>query len=54
MSIKSSQTLVSDALSKVNQLNGVTYHYNTDNNEDTKKAGVIAQDVLNVLPFLIH
>ncbi len=41
---------IENALDKINQINGVTYHYNTDEDSDPKKAGVIAQDVQKVLP----
>ena len=41
---------ITDALSKVNQLNGVTFTYNAD---DKKSAGLIAQDVEKVLPSAV-
>jgi len=41
---------ITDALSKVGQLNGVTFTYNKD---DKKSAGLIAQDVEKVLPSAV-
>jgi len=41
---------ISDALSKVNQLNGCTFTYNADGK---KSAGLIAQDVEKVLPSAV-
>jgi hypothetical protein len=41
---------IEDALSKVNQLNGVTFTYNADGK---KSAGLIAQDVEKVLPSAV-
>ena len=41
---------ITDALSKVGQLNGCTFTYN---NEDKRSAGLIAQDVEKVLPSAV-
>jgi hypothetical protein len=41
---------ITDALSKVGQLNGVTFTYNKD---DKKSAGLIAQDVEKVMPSAV-
>ena len=41
---------ITDALSKVGQLNGCTFTYN---NEDRRSAGLIAQDVEKVLPSAV-
>ena len=41
---------ITDALSKVSQLNGVTFTYNKD---DKKSAGLIAQDVEKVMPSAV-
>ena len=41
---------ITDALSKVGQLNGVTFAYNKD---DKKSAGLIAQDVEKVMPSAV-
>ncbi|WP_408098957.1 tail fiber domain-containing protein [Peredibacter sp. HCB2-198] len=41
---------IEDSLSKIMQLNGVTYRYKKDKATDPRKAGVIAQDVQKVLP----
>jgi exosome complex RNA-binding protein Rrp4 len=43
---------ISDALVKVSQINGVTY-IRTDNDQNIRHAGVIAQDVEKVLPEVI-
>ena len=47
---------ISDALSKVTKLNGVTWEWNEDVNEVTKstpKTGLIAQEVQEVLPEVV-
>ena len=41
---------ITNALSKVGQLNGCTFTYN---NEDRRSAGLIAQDVEKVLPSAV-
>ena len=41
---------IEDSLSKIMQLNGVTYRYKKDKASDPRKAGVIAQDLKKVLP----
>jgi hypothetical protein len=49
--------LISDALSKVTKLNGVTWEWNDDVNEVTKstpKTGLIAQEVQEVLPEVVR
>ncbi|WPU66040.1 tail fiber domain-containing protein [Peredibacter starrii] len=41
---------IEDSLSKIMQLNGVTYKYKKDKESDPRKAGVIAQELKKVLP----
>ncbi|MBC7421350.1 MAG: tail fiber domain-containing protein [Bdellovibrio sp.] len=48
--IKKAIRPVEDGLSKVMQLNGVTYLYRSEDDQAARHAGVIAQDVLKVLP----
>ena len=53
---KNTIVLISDALSKVTKLNGVTWEWNDDVNEVTKstpKTGLIAQEVQEVLPEVV-
>jgi len=53
---KNNVQLIDNALDKVNALNGVTWEWNDDVNEVTKqtpKTGLIAQDVLDVLPEVV-
>jgi len=53
---KNNVTLIDNALEKVNALNGVTWEWNDDVDEVTKqtpKTGLIAQDVLDVLPEVV-
>jgi hypothetical protein len=50
--LKTNITPISDALIKINQINGVTY-IRTDTNETIRHTGVIAQDVEKVLPEVI-
>jgi hypothetical protein len=42
---------IEDALNKISKLKGVSFERNSD---DKKSIGVIAQDVLNVLPEVIN
>jgi hypothetical protein len=41
---------VENALSKIQEINGVTYNYKVDKSDEPKRVGVIAQDVQKVLP----
>ena len=53
---KNNVQLIDNALDKVNALNGVTWEWNDDVDEVTKqtpKTGLIAQDVLDVLPEVV-
>jgi len=53
---KNNVELIDNALDKVNALNGVTWEWNDDVDEVTKqtpKTGLIAQDVLDVLPEVV-
>jgi hypothetical protein len=53
---KNNVQLIDNALEKVNALNGVTWEWNDDVDEVTKttpKTGLIAQDVLDVLPEVV-
>jgi hypothetical protein len=50
--LKTEITPISDALVKVSQINGVTY-IRTDNDQNIRHTGVIAQDVEKVLPEVI-
>jgi trimeric autotransporter adhesin len=53
---KNNVTLIDNALDKVNALNGVTWEWNDDVDEVTKQTpttGLIAQDVLDVLPEVV-
>jgi hypothetical protein len=53
---KNNIQLIDNALDKVNALNGVTWEWNDDVDEVTKttpKTGLIAQDVLDVLPEVV-
>ena len=53
---KNNIELIDNALDKVNALNGVTWEWNDDVDEVTKqtpKTGLIAQDVLDVLPEVV-
>jgi hypothetical protein len=53
---KNNVELIDNALEKVNALNGVTWEWNDDVDEVTKqtpKTGLIAQDVLDVLPEVV-
>jgi hypothetical protein len=53
---KNNIVLISDALSKVNKLNGVTWEWNEDVDSATKetpKTGLIAQEVQEVLPEVV-
>jgi hypothetical protein len=53
---KNNVALIDNALEKVNALNGVTWEWNDDVDEVTKqtpKTGLIAQDVLDVLPEVV-
>jgi hypothetical protein len=50
--LKTDITPISDALVKVSQINGVTY-IRTDNDQNIRHTGVIAQDVEKVLPEVI-
>jgi hypothetical protein len=50
--LKTNISLIPDALDKVLGINGVYYNYNTDASQNVtqRRVGVIAQDVLTVLP----
>ena len=53
---KNNIVLISDALSKVTKLNGVTWEWNDDVDDTTKstpKTGLIAQEVQEVLPEVV-
>jgi hypothetical protein len=53
---KNNIVLISDALSKVTKLNGVTWEWNEDVDDTTKqtpKTGLIAQEVQEVLPEVV-
>jgi hypothetical protein len=50
--LKTDITPISDALVKISQINGVTY-IRTDNDQNIRHTGVIAQDVEKVLPEVI-
>ena len=53
---KNTIVLISDALSKVTKLNGVTWEWNDDVDDTTKqtpKTGLIAQEVQEVLPEVV-
>ena len=53
---KSNIQLITDAVAKVNKLNGVTWDWNEDVNEIVKqspKTGLIAQEVQEVLPEVV-
>jgi hypothetical protein len=48
--IKRDIELIPKSLTKLNQINGVTYWYKTDAENEPRRVGVIAQDVQKVLP----
>jgi hypothetical protein len=50
MRLKKDISLVQGALDKTMQLKGVTYNYTYDDKDEPRRVGVIAQDVLKVLP----
>jgi hypothetical protein len=50
--VKSDVIEIKDALSKVNSIRGVTF-FRSDKNDNKRYAGVIAQEVLNVLPEVV-
>jgi len=52
--LKTNITPISDALSKVKQLNGVTFNWKESHKDQSTKMGVIAQDVQAVFPELVH
>jgi len=57
--LKTNINNISDALNKVNQINGVTYNWNDtaksidSNKTDATEAGVIAQEIAEVLPEVV-
>ena len=48
--LKNNIQRIPNSLEKLNQINGVTYWYNSDQPTDPRRVGVIAQDVQKVLP----
>jgi len=53
--IKGDVKVIDEALSKIQQINGVTYvRTDIDNDNDRRYAGVIAQDVNEVLPEVVN
>jgi hypothetical protein len=53
--IKGEVKVIDGALSKIQQINGVTYvRTDIDNDDDRRYAGVIAQDVNEVLPEVVN
>jgi hypothetical protein len=51
--LKENIQVIPNALEKVKQIRGVTYTRNDTEDKDTKYAGVIAQEVMKVLPEVI-
>jgi hypothetical protein len=53
--IKGEVKVIDEALSKIQQINGVTYvRTDIDNDDNRRYAGVIAQDVNEVLPEVVN
>ena len=53
--IKGEVKVINEALSKIQQINGVTYvRTDIDNDDNRRYAGVIAQDVNEVLPEVVN
>ncbi|MDG0815834.1 tail fiber domain-containing protein [Bdellovibrio svalbardensis] len=48
--IKRNIELIPNSLNKLSEINGVTYWYKTDPKNESRRVGVIAQDVQKVLP----
>jgi len=52
--LKENITLIPNSLDKINQLNGYTFTRNDSEDKDEKHTGVIAQEVLKVLPEAVR